>query len=482
MDELRLLRSLRPQRQEPPQRVLPLIWIEIEAKHMAKHSASRSRVDRHGRNRRRGLPSRTHTALAKAQYRSIMSAAAIASVLTGSVVWFAGQRDQTEVVVAGPSEPAVAELLLHDAEATANPLVLPDSRDWRLTFASGRSRTHNAVTYREIAEPAGAVVVVEVAQTDLEPSFGNATTSRTEELFASFTGRQSAFLEREIDESESMWLTGAGVGLSTLSGLAAVIEVDEVGATKMPLEYAGLSLGAEHVEGIVNRLVEYQFEDGHGRTLSVAAYGGGALIANARNPSSAGLMERTLDNGQWLILEGLEQNRAQTVSGLWYWEVDGRGFTNVDSFIEVVESLAAVTSAVWEENLPADIVSPSARGAAVAAMLADVPIPEHFDLASFRSDLTEDRMQLGMSIGSAVACGWLGEWHDARQAGDHRAAAAAAVALSGSQHWPILVEVAREWDLPNVIWRAAEIVNGERPIAASGETSLSQLMGLLGCS
>jgi hypothetical protein len=141
-------------------------------------------------------------------------------------------------------------------------------------------------------------------------------------------------------------------------------------------------------------------------------------------------------------------------------EVTG-SFGSRQEYEVLLHSLRPVSVDAWLSAMPAEVLRPAARSAAIAQILRGIPVPPGFDASTlhFRvmpaqpgpdtsalqseSALT-DRFMLGKSVTGAVACGWLQRWLSATQAGDGAAAQEAVEAMATARHWPVLLQMVRE--------------------------------------
>ncbi|HEY0390848.1 MAG TPA: RNA polymerase sigma factor [Solirubrobacterales bacterium] len=138
-------------------------------------------------------------------------------------------------------------------------------------------------------------------------------------------------------------------------------------------------------------------------------------------------------------------------------EVNG-SFGSRQEYEAVLSSLRPVSIDAWLSAMPAEVIRPAARSAAIAQMLREVPVPPGFDPSTLRfrgtpvpsgasvqsqSALT-DRFMLAKSVTGAVACGWLQRWLDATRAGNGAAAREAVDAMATAPHWPVLLQMVRE--------------------------------------
>jgi hypothetical protein len=156
---------------------------------------------------------------------------------------------------------------------------------------------------------------------------------------------------------------------------------------------------------------------------------------------------------------GQHPNYATILSrqGNVFIEVNG-SFGSKQEYEAALHSLRAVGIETWLAAMPAEVLRPAARSAAIAQMLQGIPVPPDFDTSAlhFRgmpgpsgsalqseSALT-DRFMLGKSVTGAVACDWLQRWLAATRTGDGAAAEEAVNAMRTAPHWPVLLQMVRE--------------------------------------
>lgn len=137
-------------------------------------------------------------------------------------------------------------------------------------------------------------------------------------------------------------------------------------------------------------------------------------------------------------------------------------FGDVDAFVAVTASIESVSADEWLSAMPASVVQPVDQEAVLAAMLADVAVPEGFDSSDLAGQAgATDRRQLGVRVVAALRCAWLNEWSTATTVGDHARADAAIEATAASRQWDILAETnEKRLDLPFWKW-ADEMSNGD---------------------
>lgn len=164
--------------------------------------------------------------------------------------------------------------------------------------------------------------------------------------------------------------------------------------------------------------------------------------------------------------------RSQDFTALWLQDghsLEMRGVTpgGAQGFRDLLGRLRAVDVDTWLGAMPPSSVRPSARAAAVDAMLEGIPVPPGLDVGALRSaDLVVDGYQLGAHVSGTVACAWIGRWVDARAAGDTAAARAATAAMATSHRWPVLRGMQAEGDYPAVLWELADAMATDADVPA----------------
>lgn len=156
---------------------------------------------------------------------------------------------------------------------------------------------------------------------------------------------------------------------------------------------------------------------------------------------------------------GQHPNYATVLSpqGNVFIEVNG-SFGSRQEYEALLHSLQPVGVDAWLAAMPAEVLRPAARSAAIAQMLRGIPVPPGFDAFAlhFRGtpapsgsalqseSVLTDRFMLGKSLTGAVACDWLQRWLSATRAGDGVAAQEAVDAMGTARHWPVLLQMVRE--------------------------------------
>jgi hypothetical protein len=155
---------------------------------------------------------------------------------------------------------------------------------------------------------------------------------------------------------------------------------------------------------------------------------------------------------------GQHPNFATVLSpqGNVFIEVNG-SFGSRQEYEALLHSLRPVGVDAWLGAMPAEVIRPAARSAAIAQMLRGIPVPPGFDASALHfqgmfapgsalqseSALT-DRFMLAKSLTGAVACDWLQRWLSATRAGDGAAAQEAVDAMRTAPRWPALLQMVRE--------------------------------------
>ena len=140
------------------------------------------------------------------------------------------------------------------------------------------------------------------------------------------------------------------------------------------------------------------------------------------------------------------------------WRHDGRvlefraGAADVAAFKALLAALKQVDVDTWLLAMPDSVVKTSDRSTVIAQMLRGVTVPPGFDPSTIKGEkLTKDRYQLGAAVTGTVACTWIKRWSDARRSGDEAGERAAIAAMQTAKDWPILAEMTKEGDYPEVL-------------------------------
>ncbi len=153
------------------------------------------------------------------------------------------------------------------------------------------------------------------------------------------------------------------------------------------------------------------------------------------------------------------------VEGDSFLEVRG-GVGDRSQYLAVLDQLVFTDVDTWLAAMPPEVVMPAERVETIQGMLEGVRTPPGFDISTIPAEDLGDRYHFGARVTGTVACAWIERWHQATRAGDDAAANAAAAALQSSKQWPILLEMDRQGDYPEVLWEIADKVQAGRfPVA-----------------
>lgn len=158
---------------------------------------------------------------------------------------------------------------------------------------------------------------------------------------------------------------------------------------------------------------------------------------------------REIENGQWIEFRGSGMREA--------------------GYLALLDRLELVDQDAFEASLPEDFVVEDERSAEVDRVLdgiaefADPLLPAGVQRSSITSD-QNDSYQFGAELSGAVACAWLDELVIARQDGDRAREQLAVDVLATAHDWPILAEMNKRGDYPEVLWELADqAVAGQVP-------------------
>ena len=134
-----------------------------------------------------------------------------------------------------------------------------------------------------------------------------------------------------------------------------------------------------------------------------------------------------------------------------------------DEYRRVLGSLEPVDVDTWLRAMPATVVQPSDRQAAVPEIAADMPLPPGLDLTRLQDESAVlDRYQLISETASLVACGWLDRWAAAVESGDAARAAEATQAMQTARDWKALREIRDQGGYSHVLWEMADAMRKDR--------------------
>jgi hypothetical protein len=146
----------------------------------------------------------------------------------------------------------------------------------------------------------------------------------------------------------------------------------------------------------------------------------------------------------------------------------------VADFERVLRSLRMVTVDAWLSAMPSSVVRPADHDKAVAAILADIPLPPDFDFRALESrTAVKDHNQLVIEATGAAACSWVERWVAARRTNDEATAAAAVSAMATSRRWPALRRMP-EGGFQEMIWQFADAM-ATGTMAPNGRVTVDEI-------
>lgn len=145
-----------------------------------------------------------------------------------------------------------------------------------------------------------------------------------------------------------------------------------------------------------------------------------------------------------------------------------------------------VTADEFDAALPASVVAPHQRTDVVAAMTADIPLPEGVDTAALANQqLYSGRVNLATSVAQLAVCGWLDQWFATKDTDSVRRDQALE-ALESSHHWTVLTELdPRHSGYPSAVWDIIDTLRAGGTVASGGgptPITPSNAATSLGCS
>jgi hypothetical protein len=152
---------------------------------------------------------------------------------------------------------------------------------------------------------------------------------------------------------------------------------------------------------------------------------------------------REVQDGHWMELRASGLDRA--------------------GYLALLGQLRLTSEAEFNASLPEGYVTKAERPAAAAKILRDIEDVSGADFPSGTSFQLEDgeskdRYQFGAEVVAQYTCAWLGSFEDARAHQQPGRAAEAVRVLGTSRDWPILEEMNRHGDYPEVVWDYADQV------------------------
>ncbi|SNY30294.1 hypothetical protein [Paractinoplanes atraurantiacus] len=237
---------------------------------------------------------------------------------------------------------------------------------------------------------------------------------------------------------------------------------------------------ATHVYGFAGKDGTIAFEDKTGRAFEMNWYAGEHYDGYYKDRLEVSPPEATVVDG-W---KGARFTYSATRYAIMLEPRDGvfvelgtsSGDWNRTSFDQVVAHIKRVDVDTFLKALPPEVVTPDREDEAAKKVLADMPLPPHFDVATLKGFGANDSYQFGAKVTGHIACAWIAEWKRAKAAGDKTAQQKATDALRGSHQWKTLNDMNAEGDYPEALWEYAD-----RTVAGNPPTTEELNQGL-GCS
>jgi hypothetical protein len=150
---------------------------------------------------------------------------------------------------------------------------------------------------------------------------------------------------------------------------------------------------------------------------------------------------REVEDGHWLEVRGQGMDRAE--------------------YLALLDQLRLTSTEEFNASLPEGYVTEDERSEVGQQIIGDIEavsgagFPDGTTLQLDEGD-SQDRYQFGVEVVGAYACAWL-ESYDNAEAHDQPALAAEALRVLGtSRAWPILKEMDKTGDYPDVLWQIAD--------------------------
>lgn len=170
-------------------------------------------------------------------------------------------------------------------------------------------------------------------------------------------------------------------------------------------------------------------------------------------------------SAQMWAYDRTDHTMIRVVEGDFYLEVRGSGMPKA-AYLELLGDLKAIAPADLDAYLPDAFITAGERSAAIADMLADIPVPDGFD-ADIKSEEI-DPYQLGADVTGAVTCAWLKVYDE----GDAAARTEAEQALIGARDWAVLKTMTADGDWPDAIWEIGDRLKRGKSLEGVGDAAI----------
>ena len=151
---------------------------------------------------------------------------------------------------------------------------------------------------------------------------------------------------------------------------------------------------------------------------------------------------REVEDGHWLEFRGSGMDRA--------------------AYLDLLGRLRVVSQDVFDASLPDSYVTEDQRQSTAEEILSEIQavsgagFPDGTAAPSFADGDAKDRYQFGVEVVGAYTCAWLEAYQDADSHDQPGRATDALRVLGTSHNWPILREMDKTGDYPEVLWQIAD--------------------------
>jgi hypothetical protein len=109
---------------------------------------------------------------------------------------------------------------------------------------------------------------------------------------------------------------------------------------------------------------------------------------------------------------------------------------SLEEFAAIAGTLHDVDTDTWLTAMPANVVTPDDRAAAVDEILDRLPVPKSLDAETLKQkQATRDGYALEYEVKTAVVCGWVQQWVDGTRSGDEAAKRRATEVMARAGDW-----------------------------------------------
>lgn len=398
-------------------------------------------------------------------WRSVAAAAVVVAIVGAGWITMRAVRERPAAPADAPETTALGGLDGSDAvvDTSRRPAHLVPDSSWTLTHAFERppANTPRALVVDASIGLAGPWMAVDRISSDWQDSIDAATATTVPELQGMMQQHGDVTFLTWTGDDGTVW-HGTGWAVSPAQLIAYADAVDR-GDTTPPAGFLAASDPA-----VVGRSAEASFQDGTAQ-LDLRVYAGGGVALYQRLGSGPTTTVTVRDHPAFVVISEGSRQRVVWQDGFWVWEADGIDLGSLDAFLAVLDGLTVVDEATWNASLPDGIVGGDDRAAAVAEIVAGIPIPDGFDLGPLgAAGTTNDRYQLVAEVTGAVVCAWLDRWFSAVDEGDVEATAEVVAAFGTAHEWPALQEVAQQGGWSDVVWQFTDSVATGAPHMATG--------------